>query len=140
MAERSGITPQPYLNVVFKSHVGETPLSYRKRMAHVSDYTGVPGPRINHFREMTRFYLHWLADQPTGIMDEPPITIYVQKYDPPRMDRPETSGYWRFETEWPLRHGREQTLHLGDREASGRIVLRHCPAYIRRSLESRSIR
>jgi LacI family transcriptional regulator len=37
VAERSGITPQPYLNVVFKSHVGETPLSYRKRMAHVSD-------------------------------------------------------------------------------------------------------
>jgi AraC-like DNA-binding protein len=37
VAERSGITPQPYLNVVFKSHVGETPLSYRRRMAHVSD-------------------------------------------------------------------------------------------------------
>lgn len=37
VAERSGITPQSYLNVVFKSHVGETPLSYRKRMAHVSD-------------------------------------------------------------------------------------------------------
>jgi LacI family transcriptional regulator len=37
VAERSGITPQPYLNVVFKSHVGETPLSYRKRMANVSD-------------------------------------------------------------------------------------------------------
>jgi LacI family transcriptional regulator len=37
VAERSGITPQPYLNVVFKSHMGETPLSYRKRMANVSD-------------------------------------------------------------------------------------------------------
>jgi len=37
VAERSGITPQPYLNVVFKTHMGETPLSYRKRMAHVSD-------------------------------------------------------------------------------------------------------
>jgi LacI family transcriptional regulator len=37
VAERSGITPQPYLNVVFKAHMGETPLSYRKRMANVSD-------------------------------------------------------------------------------------------------------
>jgi LacI family transcriptional regulator len=37
VAERSGITPQPYLNVVFKANVGETPLSYRKRMANVSD-------------------------------------------------------------------------------------------------------
>jgi hypothetical protein len=34
---------------------------------------------------------------------------------------------------------REAVRFLGDREASGRIVLRHCPAYIRRWLESRSI-
>jgi len=35
---------------------------------------------------------------------------------------------------------REAVRFLGDREASGRIVLRHCPAYIRRWLESGSIR
>ncbi len=81
---------------------------------HVLPYNGVPGPRINHYREMARFYLYWLADQDTGIMDEPPITIYVQEYDPPRMSRPTTRGYWRFETEWPLRRGIEQTLYLGD--------------------------
>ena len=34
---------------------------------------------------------------------------------------------------------RETVRFLGDREASGRIVLRHCPAYIRRWLESGSI-
>ncbi len=37
VAARSGITPQPYLNAVFKARVGETPLSYRKRMANASD-------------------------------------------------------------------------------------------------------
>jgi uncharacterized protein len=80
---------------------------------HVSPYNGIPGPRINHFREMARFYLHWLADQNTGIMDEPPITVYVQRYDQPKMDRPLTSGYWRFETEWPLQRHAERTLYLG---------------------------
>ena len=35
---------------------------------------------------------------------------------------------------------REAIRFLGDREASGQIVLRHCPAYIRTWLESRSIR
>jgi len=35
---------------------------------------------------------------------------------------------------------REAVRFLGDREASGRIVLRHCPTYIRRWLESRNIR
>ena len=35
---------------------------------------------------------------------------------------------------------REAVRFLGDCEASGRVVLRHCPAYIRRSLDSGSIR
>ena len=34
---------------------------------------------------------------------------------------------------------REAIRFLGDREASGQIVLRHCPPYIRTCLESRSI-
>jgi anti-anti-sigma regulatory factor len=35
---------------------------------------------------------------------------------------------------------REAIRFLGDREASGQIALRHCPAYIRAWLESGSIR
>jgi anti-anti-sigma regulatory factor len=35
---------------------------------------------------------------------------------------------------------REAIRVLGDLEASGRIVLRHCPAYIRASLESGHMR
>jgi anti-anti-sigma regulatory factor len=34
---------------------------------------------------------------------------------------------------------REAIRFLGDREASGQIVLRHCPPYIRTCMESRSI-
>ena len=35
---------------------------------------------------------------------------------------------------------REAVRFLGDREASGRIVLRHCPGYIRRLMGSEHIR
>ena len=35
---------------------------------------------------------------------------------------------------------REAVRFLGDREASGRIMLRHCPAYIRKWLENTNIR
>jgi anti-anti-sigma regulatory factor len=35
---------------------------------------------------------------------------------------------------------REAVRFLGDRKASGRIVLRHCPAYIRRLMESEHTR
>jgi putative CocE/NonD family hydrolase len=79
---------------------------------HVQPHVGRPGPRINHFREMARFYDYWLKGSDDGIMDEPAIAIYVQQYDRPDANRTTTSGFWRFETGWPLARGREATLHL----------------------------
>jgi predicted acyl esterase len=80
---------------------------------HGTPESAVPGPRIDFPREMVRFFAHWLQGVPTGIMDEPPITIYVQKYDPPRPNRATTAGFWRHEAAWPLAHGSAVTLHLG---------------------------
>jgi putative CocE/NonD family hydrolase len=79
---------------------------------HSTPDTGVPGPRIDYPRELVRFFGHWLAGTPTGIMDEPPITIYVQQYDPPRPNRATTSGFWRHEAAWPLDRRADQTLYL----------------------------
>ena len=79
---------------------------------HVQPHVGRPGPRINHYREMVRFYDYWLKGIDTGIMDEPPVSVYVQRYDRPDADRPLTSGFWRFAAGWPLQEGREETLHL----------------------------
>jgi putative CocE/NonD family hydrolase len=79
---------------------------------HARPHEGLPGPRINHHREMARFYDYWLKGIDNGVMDEPPIALYVQQYDPPQSDRPLTSGFWRYETEWPLARGREESLGL----------------------------
>jgi hypothetical protein len=35
---------------------------------------------------------------------------------------------------------RDAIRFLGDREASGKVILRHCPAYIRTCLESKNLR
>ena len=90
---------------------------------HVRPHEGVPGPRINHYRELVRFFGYWLAGWDTGIMDEPPIALYVQRYDPPRADRRHTSGFWRAERAWPLARGRECVLSLAP---DGRLA--HEPA------------
>jgi putative CocE/NonD family hydrolase len=81
---------------------------------HVQPHVGQPGPRINHYREMVRFYDYWLKGIDTGVMDEPPISLYVQQYDRPDANRPLTSGFWQFEDAWPLQRGREETLHLDE--------------------------
>src|ERR671931_85354 len=80
---------------------------------HGTPESAVPGPRIDFPREMVRFFAHWLHGVPTGIMDEPPITIYVQQYDPPRPNRATTAGFWRHEAAWPLDREAAVTLHLG---------------------------
>ncbi len=79
---------------------------------HVQPHVGQPGPRIDHWREMTRFYDYWLKGIDNGIMDEPPIAIYVQEYDPPAANRPLTSGFWRYETAFPPERGRDETRFL----------------------------
>jgi len=82
---------------------------------HVAPDVGLPGPRIDHLHEMVRFYEYWLKGIDNGIMGEPPVTIYVQKYDPPLAERPLTSGFWRHEAGWPLERSREQALYLAEK-------------------------
>jgi uncharacterized protein len=85
---------------------------------HVAPDVGIPGPRINHLQELVRFYDYWLKGIDNGIMDEPPVTIYVQQFDLPAAQRKVTSGFWRHETEWPLARAEEQILHL---DAGGKL-------------------
>ncbi len=68
----------------------------------------IPGPRIDHLHEMARFYDYWLRGVENGVMDEPPIALYVQQFDPPEAERKQTSGFWRHEPGWPLDRSHEQ--------------------------------
>ena len=64
---------------------------------HSRPENAIPGPRIDYLREVVRWCNHWLKGEDNGVMDEPPICVYMQTYDEPRADRTETSGYWRVE-------------------------------------------
>jgi uncharacterized protein len=78
-----------------------------------------PGPPIDFEHEIARFFEHWLAGAQNGVMDEPPVTIFVQHYDPPVARRTLTTGTWRHEAAWPLERGRERVLHFGPDGALG---------------------
>jgi uncharacterized protein len=68
---------------------------------HQRPHVARPGPRIDWLHEARRWWDHWLKGIDTGIMAEPPVTLYVQDYDPPRTIRDATTGYWRSEPTWP---------------------------------------
>lgn len=80
---------------------------------HAMPDTAIPGPRIDYLREVVRWLDHWCKGQDTGIMDEPPVVVYEQRYQRPDPDRLDTPGQWRAETGWPPPGAGEQTLYLG---------------------------
>jgi predicted acyl esterase len=73
-----------------------------------------PGPRIDFLAEVVRWLDHWCRGVDSGVLDEPPVIVYMQRYDPPDPDRLETSGAWRAERSWPPAGQEERTLLLDD--------------------------
>jgi putative CocE/NonD family hydrolase len=81
---------------------------------HMLPDIAVPGPRIDYLHEVLRWFDHWCNGADTGILDEPPIVVYMQQPQAPVVDRLETDGEWRAEREWPAPGAQERTLFLGD--------------------------
>jgi putative CocE/NonD family hydrolase len=79
---------------------------------HAVPDVAVPGPRIDYLHEVVRWLDHWCKDRPTGIMDEPPVVLYLQHYEKPVTDRLEAAGEWRAESDWPAPGAGEVTLNL----------------------------
>ncbi len=86
---------------------------------HSPPEMGIPGPRIDYFHEMVRWLDHWCKGADTGIMKEPPVTVYMQEYQKPVVDRLESTGEWRAETAWPAPASAEKILYLGSNGSLG---------------------
>lgn len=69
--------------------------------SHLWPEEGVPGPRIDGHRECCRWFDHWLKGIDTGMMKEPPVTIFVREYIQPATILIEDKGRFRAENEWP---------------------------------------
>jgi hypothetical protein len=81
---------------------------------HASVETCIPGPTIDLVPEMLRWWDRWLKGVDTGVDDEPPIAVYLQRSTPPDPLRAVVEGEWRFEPTWPPERLRPRPLALGD--------------------------
>lgn len=79
---------------------------------HTRPEASIPGPRVDYLAEIVRWCDHWLRGEENGVMDEPPVQVYVQAYDEPRADRTLTSGYWRAEAALPAAGLAARQMHL----------------------------
>ena len=72
----------------------------------------LPGPRIDTRREYVRWFDHWLKGIDTGIMKEPPVTVFVREWAQPAALCLEDSGTWRSLLSWPPAHVQPTELHF----------------------------
>src|SRR5262245_46833563 len=72
----------------------------------------VPGPRIDYLHEVVRFFAHWLRDEDTGVLKEPPVAAYMQEYARPERTLDVTPGHWRNEDGFAVDGTKERTFFL----------------------------
>ncbi len=62
---------------------------------------GVPGPNYEWRHEAMRWWDFWLKDKQTGIMDDPPLALFVRDGHAPDIDLKTTPGHW-IASAWPI--------------------------------------
>jgi uncharacterized protein len=73
-----------------------------------------PGPGLDWTYEEVRWWKHWLGSEPTGIMDEPMLRVYMPYSTVSETYPAETPGRWVAEASWPAPTIKNQTWFLGD--------------------------
>jgi len=81
---------------------------------HTFPHDAEPGPQIEWRDQAVRWWDYWLKNRNTGIMDEPPLAIYMRQWHAPDAKLKNVPGSWRFEPVWPPRDAANTTLYLQD--------------------------
>ena len=73
----------------------------------------VPGPRIDTRPIYLKWFDYWLKGFDNGLLEEPPVTVFVREYTPPAARMPlEEAGFWRSEGEWPIARAESTEFHF----------------------------
>jgi putative CocE/NonD family hydrolase len=89
--------------------------------AHYWPDMAFPGPRIDWRNIMLSWFDHWLKGKPTGVMDTPPVVLFVRKYkEPTERYYDEDAGFWRYENEWPPARTQSTPMYLSSGQALAR--------------------
>ncbi|MDA8320292.1 MAG: CocE/NonD family hydrolase, partial [Actinomycetota bacterium] len=80
---------------------------------HTFPHDAEPGPAIEWRAEAVRWWDHWLKGADTGLLAEPPVTVYVQHWRPPEPRLTELPGAWRSEDALPPERTTSLVLYCG---------------------------
>jgi putative CocE/NonD family hydrolase len=78
---------------------------------HTRPHASTPGPRINHFDEMAKFFAATLRPDPQP-QPGPPVVTYLQEYAPPSRTLETTPGSWRADADFAPYGSETATFYL----------------------------
>ena len=78
-----------------------------------------PGPNVDWYHEMVRFFDRWLKGIDNGVMDEPGLVAFRHDWAEPEPFPAAWSGEWIAEASWPPADLGQRVLHL----APGQVPL-----------------
>ena len=82
--------------------------------SHRYPHLGRPAPAVGFLQELVRWWDHWLCDVDTGVLDEPPLRVWMQDSVPPATAYAERPGRWVAEAGWPSPRVHDTVHPLGD--------------------------
>ena len=97
---------------------------------HMYPHNGLPGPAIGFMQESIRWWDHWLKGQNTGMLDEPPIRVWVPEAVQPRVSYTMRPGHWIELHDWSDLDSDRLRLHftphgLSPTPVDGSVVTEH---------------
>jgi putative CocE/NonD family hydrolase len=80
---------------------------------HAWPHDATPGPEIEWRREAVRWWDHWLKGKDGGLLDDPPLAVFLRSWHPPDPSLKVAPGSWRW-GDWPIEGSEERTFYLSD--------------------------
>ena len=65
--------------------------------SHMWPEVAIPGPRIDGLRECERWFRQFLKCEDSGVLDEPPVALFIREYQKPSVMYIEDKGFFRHE-------------------------------------------
>jgi putative CocE/NonD family hydrolase len=105
-----------YVNTVTRilAHVTAPRKALFGPWAHNYPESASPGPSLQWAFEEVRWWAHWLAGVPTGIMDEPMLRAYMPYRTASETYPMDTPGRWIAEDGWPSNKIGSRTWYLDE--------------------------
>ena len=88
---------------------------------HLYPHFAKPEPALGFLQECVRWWDHWLKGIDRGVMDDPPLRVFLMESAPPQADYESRAGAWIALDDWPDPESKTRHLFLTPSGGHGQV-------------------